>query len=198
MIAPVTSIFSECTCARNRGGLSNDAYWNLGLEGVTASKISRRAPPPVALAPRSSLESSLGCALVLFTNKYSIPLSPRMAPGAPSSPTTLQSCAALSATYTNSSTTPHTTHQFSHSISAPFPDPGSTSVQDKTAYLSKLRTSTKQLQEEMNVFLTQKMEEDKFKAATTGGPSTAGGKLTDEVEEENYGEEGVEDEEEGG
>jgi hypothetical protein len=106
----------------------------------------------------------------------------------------------LSATYTNSSTSPVTTHQFSYPISAPIPPITSISVKDKTAYLSDLRTSTKQLQDELNIFLTQKMEEDKLHAVTNGHDSQekkAGTKNADEVEEENYGEEKVEDDEGG-
>jgi hypothetical protein len=105
----------------------------------------------------------------------------------------------LSATYTNSSTSPPTTHQFSCPISAPIPPTGSTSVKDKTAYLCDLRKSTKRLQDEVNIFLTQKMEEDKLHAMKLGHDrqeKEAGAKTADEVEEENYGEEGVEDDEE--
>lgn len=105
----------------------------------------------------------------------------------------------LSATYTNSSTSPPTTHQFSYPISAPIPPSGSTSVKDKTAYLCDLRKSAKRLQGEVNVFLTQKMEEDKLHAMKNGHDGQekeAGTKTADEVEEENYGEEGVEDDEE--
>lgn len=56
------------------------------------------------------------------------------------------------------------------------------SVQDKTAYLSALRAKAFEMQSEVNIFLTQKMEEDK--AAEAGGKSVA-----DQKEEENYGEE---------
>jgi hypothetical protein len=105
----------------------------------------------------------------------------------------------LSATYTNSSTSPPTTHQFSHPISAPIPTSSSTAVKDKTAYLCDLRKSTKRLQDEVNIFLTQKMEEDKLHAIKNGHDGQekdAGTKTADEAEEENYGEEGVEDGEE--
>jgi hypothetical protein len=106
----------------------------------------------------------------------------------------------LFAIYTNPSTSTPSNHQFSQPISAPIPATDSTSITDKTAYLSELRTSTKTLQDEVNVFLTQKMEEDKLHTVTTRDGvqvKKAGEKTTDEVEEENYGEEGVEDEEEG-
>ena len=105
----------------------------------------------------------------------------------------------LSATYTNSSTSPPTTHQFSYPISAPIPPTGSTSVKDKTAYLCDLRKSVKGLQNEVNIFLTQKMEEDKLhavKMGPDGKEKEVGTKAADEVEEENYGEEEVGDDEE--
>lgn len=54
-------------------------------------------------------------------------------------------------------------------------------------YLSALRKSVVELQDEVNGFLTTKMEEDKALAAS------AGMKADDKVEEENYGEEKVED-----
>ena len=106
----------------------------------------------------------------------------------------------LSATYTNSSTSPPTIHPFSYPISAPIPPSGSTSIKDKTAYLCDLRKSAKRLQDEVNIFLTQKMEEDKLQAMKNGpdGQEKEAGTMTaDEVEEENYGEEGVEDDVEG-
>lgn len=58
----------------------------------------------------------------------------------------------------------------------------------KTAYLSELRSSTKQLQNDINVFLTQKMEEDK---KIVGDEDKR--KTKDELEEENYGEEPAEE-----
>jgi hypothetical protein len=105
----------------------------------------------------------------------------------------LSSHATLSASYTNCSTTPPTTQQISHIISAPV---NSGTVKDKTAYLFELRASTKQLQEEINTFLTNRMEEDTLRAATNGGKmqdKTAERKSRDEIEEENYGKEEMED-----
>ena len=61
------------------------------------------------------------------------------------------------------------------------------STEQKTSYLSALRSSVVKLQEDVNTFLTTKMAEDKMNA-----PQTAG-KLDDKKEEENYGEEVVED-----
>ena len=78
---------------------------------------------------------------------------------------------------------PTTTETFTH----PLPSASNTSTKEKTKYLSALRTSIVQLQEEVNGFLTTKMEEDKALAAG------AGMKADDQAEEENYGEEKVED-----
>ena len=62
------------------------------------------------------------------------------------------------------------------------------STKEKTAYLSALRKSVVKLQEDVNGFLTTKMEEDKALAAS------AGMKVDDKAEEDNYGEERVEEE----
>lgn len=67
----------------------------------------------------------------------------------------------------------------------PLPTPAATDPKDKTAYLNFLRASTRRLQEQINTFLTAKMEEDKQQSTT---------KNTREQEEEaNYGEEKVEE-----
>lgn len=63
-----------------------------------------------------------------------------------------------------------------------------TSTAEKTEYLSNLRQSVTKLQDEINTFLTEKMEEDKALAAK------AGLKVDEKKEEERYGEEDVEDE----
>ncbi|KAK5116077.1 hypothetical protein LTR85_009359 [Meristemomyces frigidus] len=55
-------------------------------------------------------------------------------------------------------------------------------VQQKTTYLSVLRSSVTQMQSDINAILTQKMEEDK--AAESGK-----GKAQEEKMEEMYGEE---------
>ncbi|CAF9911436.1 MAG: hypothetical protein ALECFALPRED_007322 [Alectoria fallacina] len=78
---------------------------------------------------------------------------------------------------------PTTTKTFTH----PLPSAATTSTKDKTNYLSALRKSVVKLQEEVNGFLTTRMEEDKSLAAS------AGMKADDRAEEENYGEEKVED-----
>lgn len=65
-----------------------------------------------------------------------------------------------------------------------------TSKEEKTAYLSALRSSVTALQDEVNVYLTQKMEEDK--AAEKGGDtgrSQENGVIDEAKEEELYGEE---------
>jgi hypothetical protein len=89
-------------------------------------------------------------------------------------------------------------HKFSHPISVPIPAIGSNSTGNKIDYLSVLRTSVKTLQDEVNVFLTQKMEEDKLHTTMNRDGvqgKKAREKTTDEVEEENYGEESLEDNE---
>ncbi len=106
----------------------------------------------------------------------------------------------LDATYTS----PSSAKTFTHPISAPLPSssPPDTAVEDKVTYLSELRASTRQLQEEINVFLTQKMEEDKAAASVAGmeGAPPEEGKKKDEEKsqdesmEDNYGEEEEDDE----
>jgi len=60
-----------------------------------------------------------------------------------------------------------------------------------TAYIASLRTSTLQLQGEINTFLTQKMEDDKAAASLNGNGAQV--KVDEQKEEENYGEEVEED-----
>lgn len=62
-------------------------------------------------------------------------------------------------------------------------EPSST---ERTAYLAALRASITEAQDQMNTFLTQKMEEDNARA----GAVSAG---DDAKAEENYGEEVVDD-----
>ncbi|KAL6249895.1 hypothetical protein RBB50_003751 [Rhinocladiella similis] len=63
----------------------------------------------------------------------------------------------------------------------------------KTQYLGELRASSRKLQDEINKFLTNKMEEDRTAQdqARSGGTSLQ--KTQDELEEENYGEEVAEE-----
>ena len=80
-------------------------------------------------------------------------------------------------------TSPTATKTFTHSL----PSASNASTKEKTNYLSALRKSVVKLQDEVNAFLTTKMEEDKALAGS------AGMKVDDRTEEENYGEEKVED-----
>lgn len=84
---------------------------------------------------------------------------------------------------------------FRQSIAVPQPAQGAASdTQTKTRYLSELRSSTRILQEEVNKFLTDKMEEDKKSSGPEDRTGVAKQKADDELEEEHYGEEEVEDE----
>lgn len=83
---------------------------------------------------------------------------------------------------------PSDKQEFSQQLSAKCPPNASTA--QKTAYLSELRASTKKLQENINTFLTAKMEQDKARDAREKG---AKAKTRDEIEEEQYGEEVVEE-----
>jgi hypothetical protein len=60
------------------------------------------------------------------------------------------------------------------------------STAERTAYLAALRTSITNAQDQINAFLTQKMEEDNKKAGVASAADDA-------KAEENYGEEVVDD-----
>ena len=62
-------------------------------------------------------------------------------------------------------------------------------VKAKVAYLSELRHLVPRLQDEINVFLTERMEEDKKSAEAQGSQQLE----KEAKEEENYGEEVVEE-----
>ncbi|KIW90170.1 uncharacterized protein Z519_08813 [Cladophialophora bantiana CBS 173.52] len=98
--------------------------------------------------------------------------------------------AVLTATYDS----PSGSKNFEYTISAPqIKQDGSLDTAAKTEYVSKLRASSRKLQEDINKFLTAKMEEDKERV----GQESQSGVLkqkTDELAEENYGEEDEEDE----
>jgi len=100
--------------------------------------------------------------------------------------------AVLSASYSS----PSGEKIFIQAIQSPNPATRQTvDAHAKTAYLSELRSSTRRLQNDINVFLTHKMEEDK---AQNGAATTQNGRGVhpkDDEEEENYGEERVEDDE---
>ncbi|KAH7075412.1 hypothetical protein BKA63DRAFT_565496 [Paraphoma chrysanthemicola] len=85
----------------------------------------------------------------------------------------------LEATYT--SPTESTPKVFTSELPALSSPP---STQDRIAYLAALSTSLKNLQGEVNTFLTQKMDEDKALGAS---------KADDAKFEETYGEEVVEE-----
>ncbi|RAO66726.1 uncharacterized protein BHQ10_002738 [Talaromyces amestolkiae] len=95
---------------------------------------------------------------------------------------------AISALY-SSPQPPHTSYTFRHEIAAPFPavDKAQESVATKKAYLSELRGLVILVQAEVNVFLTERMEEDKQRAGASKDAEQ------EAKEEENYGEENVED-----
>ena len=78
-------------------------------------------------------------------------------------------------------TAPDATQSFQHSI----PASAEGTLATKQAHLTTLQSLVPKLQEEINVYLTQRMEEDK----------KAEGQLSEKEakEEENYGEEVVED-----
>lgn len=71
---------------------------------------------------------------------------------------------------------------FSSPLPALSPEPSTT---DRVAYLAALQTSLKDLQKDVNTFLTQKMEEDKAVGAGKGDE--------DAKDEETYGEEVVDE-----
>ncbi|KAF2689723.1 hypothetical protein K458DRAFT_291731 [Lentithecium fluviatile CBS 122367] len=79
----------------------------------------------------------------------------------------------LTATYTSPTSEPQT---FTQPLPAPSSSP---STADRTAYLAFLQSSIRNLQGEVNTFLTQRMEDDKALV----------GKLDDAQAEETYGEE---------
>ncbi|KAB8266079.1 Gon7 family-domain-containing protein [Aspergillus pseudonomiae] len=86
---------------------------------------------------------------------------------------------------------PQSTQTFEHSISSPLPstDLSAENVQIKVAYLSELRKLVPNLQNDINVFLTERMEEDKKLAEAQGRQISE----QERKEEENYGEEVVEE-----
>ncbi|KAL2416500.1 hypothetical protein ABEF95_012801 [Exophiala dermatitidis] len=64
----------------------------------------------------------------------------------------------------------------------------------KSTYLGDLRAATKKMQDDINRFLTEKMEQDKQAAGDADSTVGSKQKVDDELEEENYGEEDVDDE----
>jgi hypothetical protein len=74
------------------------------------------------------------------------------------------------------------------------PTPATSDTADKVAYLGALRKATAELQEHINVELTQRMDEDKARDATSKADKGLKNVVDEGKEEENYGEEVVEDE----
>jgi type IV secretory pathway VirB9-like protein len=92
-----------------------------------------------------------------------------------------QDTASVKAQYTS----PNGTHTFSLPLQSKASI--SSTTEERTTYLAELRASTKQLQADVNKFLTQKMEEDKARS------SDKISKQQEELEEQNYGEEAPEE-----
>lgn len=89
-------------------------------------------------------------------------------------------------------TAPHppTSHTFSHTIALPASTASpQEEVKAKSAYLAELKGLVTKLQDEINVFLTERMEEDKRAAEAQGRKDSE----REAKEEENYGEEVVEE-----
>jgi hypothetical protein len=82
----------------------------------------------------------------------------------------------LTATYTASASD---SKIFEHAQAA---CPKTPSTEERTIYIASLRSNLSTLQDQVNAFLTEKMEEDKSAAVAA---------VNDEKEEENYGEEVV-------
>lgn len=86
---------------------------------------------------------------------------------------------------TASYTSPSSTQTFVQSLP---PIPEASDTKSKTAYLGALKSSVQGMQEEINTFLTLKMEEDRL-----NDRGAAQGLRDERKEEENYGEEAVDD-----
>ena len=85
-------------------------------------------------------------------------------------------------------TSPTATHTLSSAL-PPLPLKDS-SVDDKTEYLSCLRSNVSQMQDDINAYLTQKMEEDKAQEAGVMGKRP---NKDEDRQEEMYGEEDAEE-----
>lgn len=95
----------------------------------------------------------------------------------------------FTATYSSPTNAPFV---ITHELQAPASGTTNPTVPDKTNYLSSLRVATATMQEQINKELTQRMEEDKAREAST---SSKKGAVDEAKEEENYGEEAAEEEE---
>ncbi|KAI9760015.1 MAG: hypothetical protein M4579_001954 [Chaenotheca gracillima] len=87
---------------------------------------------------------------------------------------------------------PSASETFTKPISPSTSTPLNTS--GKTAHLASIRAAIPKLQDDINAFLTQKMEEDKGPQAARDANGTNKTAIDDAKEEENYGEEIVEEE----
>jgi hypothetical protein len=98
-----------------------------------------------------------------------------------------QSPAILKATYSS----PTDSKFFEQSIAAARREGAKTfDAEAKSKYLANLRASSKKLQDEINKYLTEKMEADK---KAQGQADVSGTSRPDELEEEQYGEEAGDD-----
>lgn len=88
----------------------------------------------------------------------------------------------LTATYNS----PESSETFSSNLPSLSDNKNEPEVQQKTEYLSALRTSLTQMQSDVNAFLTAKMESEKSAADSK---ASSGKKTREEKEEEMYGEE---------
>ena len=95
---------------------------------------------------------------------------------------------AIPASLTASYTSPTVSKVFSLALPAV---PTSDSVDEKTAFVAAVRVNTSQMQDDINVFLTQKMEEDKAQEIAAAGGDLKKNAKEEEREEEMYGEEDV-------
>ncbi|KAI2777586.1 hypothetical protein F4815DRAFT_285856 [Daldinia loculata] len=108
----------------------------------------------------------------------------------------------LKATYTNSnSSDPSISSAEAFALSTPLSLPESNVTTHKISYLRTLREAVSSLQDDVNSELTARMEKEAHEAAVVGDGKRGGKSITaagvdEAVEEENYGEEVVEDDEE--
>lgn len=95
----------------------------------------------------------------------------------------------LVATYKSPDLSKTFTHQLMKTSDAP-----ASSTNQKSTFLSAVRSLVPKLQDEINVFLTQRMAVDKAKEMVVGASSDGKGVVINEgKEEENYGEEIADD-----
>lgn len=86
----------------------------------------------------------------------------------------------LTATYTS----PTTNHTFNSTLQSLSAEP---STKEKTSYITDLRAKTSQLQNDINAYLTERMEEDKAQEVADGAAKKSA--RDEQREEDMYGEE---------